>query len=468
MSSTVTTLLGFAALVVTLAINAGFVAVEFAMVAADRSRIALAAEQGSRRAEQLDEMFRRLTFHLSGAQIGVTITSILLGFLAEPLLGDALLGPVGSLVGARAAHTVAVVLALAIATVVQLIAAELVPKNVAVARPESTALLLAVPLRIFDATFSALIGGIDRTANRIVRAFGVEPVEELDDVPTLAELASLVRTSGAAGALGPDATRLLSRTIRFADRTAADALVPRMEMTALPLTATVADLAVAVASHGFSRYPVYGDDLDDIVGVVLARDVFGVPFGDRAAAPLAPFVTPAVVVPESQPLENTLPVLRRGGRQMAVVIDEYGGTAGILTLEDVLEELVGEIDDEYDQPELTPPTVVARGTRTFVLDAGLHVDDVAERCGLVMPEGPYETLAGFVLVQLDRVPARGDTFTWNGWRFEVVEMDRHRIVRVAVDAPDESNRPAGSARPDPRGGPYGADERRDDETGGAS
>ena len=236
-----------------------------------------------------------------------------------------------------------------------------------------------------------------------------------------------------------------------------------MEMTALPLTATVADFAVAVASHGFSRYPVYGDDLDDIVGVVLARDVFGVPFADRAAAPLAPFVTPAVVVPESQPLENTLPVLRRGGRQMAVVIDEYGGTAGILTLEDVLEELVGEIDDEYDQPELTPPTVVARGTRTFVLDAGLHVDDVAERCGLVMPEGPYETLAGFVLVQLDRVPARGDTFTWNGWRFEVVEMDRHRIVRIAVDVPGEFNRPAGSARPDPRGA---SDVRRDDETGG--
>ena len=167
--------------------------------------------------------------------------------------------------------------------------------------------------------------------------------------------------------------------------------------------------------------------------------MFRVPFAERAASALAPLVAPVVVVPESQPLEDTLPMLRRGGRQMAVVIDEYGGTAGILTLEDVLEELVGEIDDEHDQPELTPPALVARGTRTFVLDAGMHVDDVAEVCGLVLPDGQYETLAGFVLVQLDRLPERGDHFVWHGWRFDVVEMDRRRVARVAVQTPADAD-----------------------------
>ncbi len=411
--------------------NGAFVASEFALVAADRGRIATAAEAGSRRARQVQALFGRLAFHLSGAQLGLTATSLLIGFLAEPLLGQALESPVRSLVGDRAAHPVSLTLALAIATGVQLVGAELVPKNLAVARPEAVALALATPLRIFDTVFSPLIRAIDSWADKVVMAVGVQPVAELDDVPTLAELASLVRSSGEVGMLdAPDAT-LLSRTIRFNDQTVAESMVPRPDMVALYASDTLVDLAAAVGEHGYSRYPLLGEDSDDVVGVVLAKDLFRVPYAHRATTTLAALVHPAPAVPESLPLGDLLVLLRRQGLQLAVVIDEYGGTAGIVTLEDVIEELVGAIDDEHDEPELT---VVPTGS-SFLLDGSLHLGEVAEACGLVLPDGDYDTLAGFALVRFDRVPAVGDDFVWDGWTVRVVEMDRRRIARLDVQPP---------------------------------
>ena len=414
--------------------NGAFVASEFALVAADRGRIGAAADGGSRRARQVQALFDRLAFHLSGAQLGVTVTSLLLGYLAEPLLGGAFEGPVRSLVGDGAAHGVSLALALVLATSVQLVGAELVPKNLAVARPEGVALALAAPLRVFDAVLSPLIRAIDAAADRVVMAVGVQPVSELDDVPTLAELAALVRSSGEVGTLAPAETALLSRSIRFGELTVADAMVPRPDMVALYATDTVADLAAAVREHGYSRYPLLGEDSDDVVGVVLAKDVFVVAYAHRAATALASIALPAPGVPESLPLEDLLATMRAERRQMAVVIDEYGGTAGIVTLEDVLEELVGAIDDEHDEPELT---VVPTGG-SYVLDGSLHPDEVAAACGLRVPDGPYDTLAGFALVQFDRVPAEGDAFEYDGWRLEVVEMDRLRIARLDVRPPEAS------------------------------
>ena len=430
----ITTLLGLLVAVLLLVANGAFVASEFALVAADRGRIAAAADGGSRRARQVQALFGRLAFHLSGAQLGVTVTSILIGFLAEPLVGRALEGPVRAVVGERAAHGVALGLALVLATGVQLVGAELVPKNLAVARAERVALALAGPLRAFDALFSPLIKAVDSSADRVVRALGVQPVSELDDVPTLAELASLVRSSGEVGTLDAAETELLSRTIRFGEQTAAEVMVPRPDMVALFASGTVADLAAAVAEHGYSRYPLLGEDSDDVLGVVLAKDVFRVPYAHRATTRLAALVLPSPAVPESLPLEDLLATLRAQGRQLAVVIDEYGGTAGIVTLEDVLEELVGEIDDEHDEPELT---VVPTGS-SYVLDGSLHLTEVAEACGLALPDGPYDTLAGFALVRFDRLPAMGDSFEYDGWVLRVVEMDRRRIARLDVQPPDAS------------------------------
>lgn len=417
-----------------LAANGAFVASEFALVAADRSRIASAAEAGSRRARQVQALFGRLTFHLSGAQLGVTVTSILIGFLAEPLIADAIHAPVQGVVGERYAHGASIAIALALATIVQLVGAELVPKNLAVARPEGVALALAAPLRIFDSTFALLIRAVDAAADRVVMAVGVTPVAEIDDVPTLAELASLVRNSGAAGAIDEEEAALLSRTIRFVEKTVGEVMVPRVDMIALRATDTARDLAAAVHEHGYSRYPVLGDDVDDVLGVVLAKDVFRVPFAHRERTRLSELVSPTPAVPESLPLDDLLTRLREENRQMAVVVDEYGGTAGLVTLEDVLEELVGAIDDEHDEPELT---VVPTGS-SYLLDGSLNLDEVADACGLVLPPGPYDTLAGFALVRLDRVPDAGDTFTWEGWGFRVVEMDRRRIARLDVQPPEAS------------------------------
>lgn len=414
--------------------NGAFVASEFALVAADRGRIAAAAEAGSRRARQVQALLGRLTFHLSGAQLGLTATSLLIGVLSEPLLGQALEGPIRSVVGERAAHPVSLALALAIATAVQLVGAELVPKNLAVARPEGVALALATPLRVFDTVFSPLIRAVDHTADRVVMALGVQPVAELDEVPTLAELAAMVRRSGEQGTLDKAETTLLSRTIRFGRQTVAEVMVPRPDMVALYASDTLVDLAAAVREHGYSRYPLLGEGSDDVVGVVLAKDLFRVPYAHRATTALAELVHPAPAVPESLPLEELLVRLRRQGVQLAVVIDEYGGTAGIVTLEDVLEQLVGAIDDEHDDPELT---VVPTGS-SFVLDGSLHLGEVAEACGLVLPEGPYDTLAGFALVHFDRLPEVGDECTWDGWRLRVVEMDRRRIARLDVQPPAAS------------------------------
>jgi CBS domain containing-hemolysin-like protein len=429
---TIGTLLGLLGVLALVALNALFTAGEFALVAADRQKVQLEADAGSRRAKVLVGMSTRLNVYLSGAQLGITICSIVIGFLAEPLLAHALHGPLRSLVGTRASDGVAVALALVLATVVQLIAAELVPKNVAVARAERTAIKLALPLRAFCGAFRPLIRVLTWSAATLVRSIGIEPRHELDSVRSLDELELIVRSSGREGTLAPHATLLLTRTIRFAEKTAADALLPRLEIEALPASASVADLSAAVRESGYSRYPVYGVDIDDIVGVVLAKDVLRVLPSERATTPVTALMGPVVAVPESRSLGSLLGVLRQGGSQMAVVIDEYGGTAGIVTLEDVLEEIVGNIDDEHDDPQLTSlPT-----GGSYVVEGSAHLDEVAELTGLQLPDGRYETLAGFVLGALGRIPEVGDRLVHDGWQLEVVEMDRLRVASIKVLPPE--------------------------------
>jgi CBS domain containing-hemolysin-like protein len=346
-------------------------------------------------------------------------------------------------VGEGAAKGVSVVLGLILATVVQLVAAELIPKNVAVARPERTALRLAVPMRAYASVFAPLINLLNGSANAIVRLFGVEPVQELESIRSLDELEFVIRSSGEEGTIPEEATRLLTRSIRFVDKTAADALVPRGDIMALPESATIAALAAFALEHGYSRYPVYREGLDDIVGVALAKDVFRVAPADRATTTVTAVAETVLAVPESRRLDDLLVVMRQSGHQLAVVIDEYGGTSGIVTLEDVLEEIVGAIEDEYDEPELTPPPPAG----AYELDAALHPDEVEDLIGLRLPEGEYETLAGFLLVRFDRIPDPGDSIEWDGWRFDVATLDRHRITRVVVHPPA----PAGPA--EEAGGP---------------
>jgi CBS domain containing-hemolysin-like protein len=430
------TFLGLVAMVALIGANGLFVAGEFALVAADRGRIDLAAGRGSRRAVMVRAMFDRLSLYLSGTQLGVTMTSILLGFLAEPLLSKLFLPLFERFVSPRAAHSIAYVASLVVAAVVQLIAAELVPKNVAVARAEGTALVLAPVLRAYVFVFNPIIRLFRGSSEWTLRRIGVEPRGELESVPSLDELDVLIRSSGDRGTLNAEATKLLTRSIRFADKTASDVFVPRLDIEALPDTASAADLAAAVAEHGYSRFPIYHDELDEIVGVVLAKTLLRIPTAERATTSLASLMQPILAVPEAQPLRTLLIDMRKQRRQLAVVIDEYGGTAGIVTLEDVLEEIVGEIDDEYDVPKLT--TLAITESVGFVLDGDLDPDRVHDECGIQLPEGDYETLAGFVLVVFDRIPEAGDKAEWQGWEIEVEQMDRRRIARVAFRPVDDN------------------------------
>jgi CBS domain containing-hemolysin-like protein len=428
------TVLGLLGIVLLILVNGIFVAAEFALVAADRSRIDRLVEQGSRRARLVRSLLRHLSFHLSGAQLGITVTSLLLGFLAEPVIAELIQPLLEPIVGPSAVRAVSVTIALLVATVVQMVAGELTPKTVAVAKPESSSLFLAPFLQIYGTVFGPLIRLLNRSANWAVRRLGVEPKEELESVRSLAELSRLAEASAEGGTIGDTASTLFTRSLRFADKTAADALVPRVKVSALATDQSASDLVDVSASSGYSRFPVYRTDLDDIVGVVLVKSVHGVAPSTRTSTTVGELMSEVVVVPETRSLQGVLADLRGARSHLAVVVDEYGGTAGIITLEDVLEEIVGEIDDEHDvrAPILTP---TSSRSGPWELPGSLHPDEVLDATGFDPPEGEYETLAGFVLDRLGRIPSVGDQFEFEGWKLRVAGMDGLRVDLIELTGP---------------------------------
>jgi CBS domain containing-hemolysin-like protein len=399
-------------------------------VAIDRDRVELDATGGSRRAKATSTALRRLSFHLSGAQLGITMTSLIVGFIAEPTIAAALEPLVGYVAGTRRAPGVSIALALTLATLVSMIVGELVPKSIAIAKPRATAYALAGPMVLISRLLGPVITFLNGAANWTVRRLGIEPQEELTSVRSLQELELLIRSSAEEGTLEPEALTLLTRSIRFGEKDAADALVPRRSVTSVSISDTVADLAVKATQTGHSRFPVVGADLDDVRGVVHVKDVYGVAFADRATTTVDAIMVSAFVVPETRDLADLLVDLRGFGSHLAVVVDEHGGTAGIITLEDILEEIVGEIDDEHDRPAQRL-TVVERAGE-WLLDGSLHPDEVFDACGFRMPHGGYETLAGFVLDRLGRIPEAGARFEHDDWRVEVVALDRRRVATVRL------------------------------------
>jgi CBS domain containing-hemolysin-like protein len=287
--------------------------------------------------------------------------------------------------------------------------------------------------------FSPVIGVLNAAANRVVRALGIEPREELSHVRSLPELALLFQASADGGTLAGNASALLTRSVRFSEKSAADVLVPRVAVRAISAESTASDLVTLAAATGFSRFPVYGVDLDDVAGVVHVKTVHAVPVDERGATPVARLMADVIAVPESRQLSDILFDIRWSRNHLVVVVDEYGGTAGILTLEDVLEEIVGEIDDEYDL--LTSRLAVEEVPGTYVLSGALHADEVSDAIGFEVPPGEYETLAGFVLDQLGHIPEAGEHFDHDGWAFEVVGLDRRRVTGVRVTRPYGGERP---------------------------
>ncbi len=397
----------------------------------ERNRIARLASEGDRGARRLLDALSSLSFHLSGAQLGITVSSIVLGLVAEATLGrviEPLLNLVGLSSGALAATTI--VLALALGTGLQLVFGELVPKNLAITFPYPTARRVGIPMLYANRILAPLIKLLNAAANSTVRLMGIEPREELAGVRSLEELELIIRSSGEGGLLSDEQLGLLTRSIAFTESLTSDVLIPRVQIVGVPHTATVADLQRLAVESGFSRFPVYRNDLDDIIGIAHVKDSLRVPPNRRATEPITNHMRPALVIPESQPVDAVLFELRTRGSGMAVVTDEYGGTAGIVTSEDLLEEIVGEIRDEHDQSEEQP-------SRPDELSGLLHRHEVEAAIGFEWPEGRYETLGGLITAELGRLPQVGDRIEIEGWTFEVVAVDGFRVDRVRVHPPQE-------------------------------
>jgi CBS domain containing-hemolysin-like protein len=307
---------------------------------------------------------------------------------------------------------------------------ELVPQNLAISRPLQTARQVAGVLNAFSVAFRWLISALNGSANWIVRRLGIEPAEDLRSARSPQELGSLVRSSAQHGTLDEGTATLLDRSLRFGERTAEELMTPRMQMEALRADEPVLTLVDAARRSGFSRFPIYGSDLDDVRGVVHLKQAFAVQAANRADIRVSTLASQVPIVPSSLDGDALLDALRGQGLQVAIVVDEYGGTAGMVTLEDLVEEIVGDVRDEHDRLEVSQ--VQPLDEQSWMISGLLRADEVADAVGFVMPEGGYETVAGLVLERLGRIPDVGDEVELDGWRLTVTRMDRRRIADLRL------------------------------------
>ncbi|WP_433343535.1 hemolysin family protein [Streptomyces sp. CA-253872] len=439
-------LLGLAVL---LALVCGvFVAAEFSLTTVERGALEAAALRGERGARHALTALRRLTFQLSGAQLGITVTNLVIGMLAEPSVAKLLSGPLGALgLPPGAVAVLSLVLGTALSTAFLMIVGELVPKNWAISAPERVARAVAGPVRLFSFVLRPLIRHLDTSANRAVRRLGLEPADEPASARGPQELAALARHSARAGTLPAGTAELFVRTLGLGALTAGAVMTPRVDVVALAASEPAERVLVAARRTGLSRFPVHRDEgLDEVCGTVHVKDVLALPAAARATTRVRALLAPPVLVPGTLPVDRLLDRLG-GAASMAVVIDEYGGAAGVVTLEDVVEEVVGEVRDEHDPRAL--PELVRLGSEdgraVWAADGSLRVGRLAG-LGPVLPEGPYETLAGLLAAELGRVPRAGDSVCVAGWELRVDSAEGRRAGHVRLRAPEGGPRTWAPAR----------------------
>ncbi|WP_298037839.1 hemolysin family protein [uncultured Microbacterium sp.] len=417
-----------------------FVASEFALVNLDRAELEARQARGESRLALTIGALRHTSTHLSSAQLGITLTTLLTGYTMEPALSN-LLRPVLTSWGIAEAAVapISTVVAMVIATVLSMILGELVPKNFALALPRQTAKLV-VPFQVgFTALFKPAIILLNGSANGVLRSVGIEPKEELSGARTAEELSSLVRRSASAGVLEADTASLLDRSLTFARLSADDVMTPRPSMQAIAAGDSAEDVIQLARRTGLSRFPVYDEDLDDITGVVHLKAAVSVPRERRADVPVGALATEPLRVPETLHLDVLISELRAKGYQLAIVVDEYGGTAGIVTLEDLVEEIVGEVSDEHDRSRAG----VVRGQDSITFPGELRPDELQNRTAVRVPAGEvYDTVGGYMMSVLERVPSAGDEVSLDSGVLQVIRMDGRRVDRirytpVPVDAANE-------------------------------
>ena len=405
-------------------------------MAVDRYEVEAAAVRGARRDRTVRRGLETLSFQLSGAQLGITVSSLVLGFVVDNAIGP-LLRPLLSWIpgiehGSLAALTAA--LALTLATVIQMVLGELGPKNLAIARPMATARLFVPPAMLVNTLFSPVIRLLNAMANGAMRIVGLAPREELEGFQSLEEMREALRWAAHENTIEGVEYEVLDRALGLGRTTAGDVMVPRSQVIAVSSTDSLADLANLSVDTGYSRFPVRDADGREYVGIAHVKDVLTLPAPARAATPISAKAQQPLVVPTARDLRSLLLEMQAAQHALVIVHDEFGQAAGIVTLEDIVEELIGDIEDEYDKPE--PPLVTPLEDGAYDVAARIRRDELSEATGFEMPEGRFETLAGLVLTLLQRVPQAGDAVSFRGWTFRVAAMDGQRVDRVRLEGPD--------------------------------
>ncbi|MBT1003088.1 hemolysin family protein [Paenarthrobacter sp. DKR-5] len=431
-----------------------FVAVEFSLVALDQATVQRAVDDGDTRAEPLLRCLKSLSTQLSSCQLGITLTTLLTGFVLDAAFGSLLQPPLAAVgIPAEALEPVALTAGMAVATVLSMLIGELVPKNMAISLSLPLGRAVAGPQLIFTAVFKPAIIVLNGFSNKVLHLFGLEAKEEISGARSPGELASLVRRSAEMGTLDAGTANFVAKTLSFASRTAADVMTPRIRVETIDADQSVADILAAARRTGFSRFPVIGDSPDDIRGVVHIKKAVAVPQARRAGLEAGAIMTDVLRVPETIHLDSLLAELREGNLQLAVVLDEYGGTAGVATLEDLVEEIVGEVSDEHDRNK---PGVLQSAAGSWYFPGLMRPDEVTEQVpGLVVPDDPaYETVGGFIMSRLGRIAEVGDHIEVEGGVLLVERMEGRRVDRIAFTpaAGDDADTGAGTGPGTDEGG----------------
>ena len=413
-------------MVLLLLANGFFVAAEFAYITARRN---LLEQSRTRSADVAINLNRQLSLSLAAAQLGITMASLVLGFVAEPAVAhglETLFGATG--MSDNVVRAVSLILALLIVVFLHMVIGEMAPKNFAITNPERSAITLALPFQAFIVVFRPLIALLNGAANGVLRMFGVAPADALAVGHSAEDLAVIIGTGRKEGVIEDFAHRLLSGAIVFGDLDASAVMVPRPDVKTAPAIATVSEVRELMLATGHSRIPIIGEDIDDVIGFVHVKDLIAASEEEQEQALAAPSIREALGVPETAPLRSVLAEMRRARSHLAVVVDEHGGTAGIITLEDIAEELVGEIADEHDTREER----LSFDTSGRLVAAGTVRPDELSRLGVRLPEGEYETIGGLVMDRLGRLPQAGDVIEDGNWRVEVLSTDGRRVGEVEI------------------------------------
>jgi CBS domain containing-hemolysin-like protein len=431
-------LLGLLAVVVLVLANAFFVAAEFALVGARRTRLDEMARSGDRKARLARRAVQSLDRYISATQLGITLASLGLGWIGEPALAGLIENGFSWLPGSLATiatHGVASAIAFIIITVLHIILGELVPKAISLLYPEVVSTWLAAPLMGFAWVMAGPIAVLNGTANRLLRVLGIDPPGETERLHSPEEIRMLVEQSTEGGSLGGQDARLLEGVFEFSEKTAQDVMTPRTQMAALGADLKVEDAADQVAIYGRSRYPVYIDSLDEIIGVVHAKDILAA-LRARPGQTVRVIMRPPLFVPGTREVEDVLADMKRLKTHLAIVLDEYGGTAGLVTMEDLLEEIVGPIFDEYDPQDRVGSTEGAPP-----LDGSMTISEFNSQFGAALDDSDYTTIGGYIFGQLGRLPRSGDRVSVASFTFEVVEMEGRRVKTIRLHGPKPEEAP---------------------------